>query len=147
MSLSDWQKNGWLKPHQTSREEIQNILQIIKRDLQDSQLTELSLDWRFAISYNAALQCCTIALYCKGYKPGRGQSEHYRVIQSLPLTMGEKYNLTRDYLNACRAKRNISDYDAAGTISLQEVQELSEVAQELYGDLKRWLAEHYPQYL
>ncbi len=36
MSLTDWQKNGWLKPHQTSREEIQNILQIIKRDLQSS---------------------------------------------------------------------------------------------------------------
>jgi uncharacterized protein (UPF0332 family) len=147
MSLNDWQKNGWLQPHRTSREEVQNILQIINRDLRDNQLPELSLDWRFAISYNAALQCCTIALYCKGFKSGRGQSEHYRVIQSLPLTMGEKYNEMRDYLNACRAKRNISDYDAAGTISKQEVRELSEAAQELYNDLNIWLKNKYPQYV
>lgn len=60
MSLNDWQKNGWLQPHQTSREEVQNILKIIERDLQDSQLSDLSLDWRFAISDNAVLQCCTI---------------------------------------------------------------------------------------
>ncbi len=147
MSLNDWQKKGWLQQHQTSREEVQNILQIIKRDLQDSQLSDLSLDWRFAISYNAALQCCSIALYCMGFKSGRGQSEHYRVIQTLPLTLGEKYNETRDYLNACRVKRNISDYDVAGTISTQEVSELSEAAQELFNELSMWLGKNYPQYL
>ena len=36
MSLSDWEKNGWLKAHQTSREEIQNLLNIVRRDLKDS---------------------------------------------------------------------------------------------------------------
>jgi len=147
MSLIDWQKNEWLKPHQTSRNEIQNLLKIIDRDLLDSQLVDLSLDWKFAISYNAALQCCTIALYCTGFKPGRGQSEHYRVIQSLPLTMGKKFQEMSDYLNACRNKRNISDYDAAGTISQQEAQELSEAAVELFDDLKNWLLENYPKYI
>lgn len=147
MNLNDWQKNGWLKPHQTSRKEIQNLIQIIKRDLRDSQLSDLSLDWRFAISYNAALQCCTIALYCSGFQPARGQSEHYRVIQSLPLTMGEKFIETRDYLNVCRAKRNMSDYDAAGTISMQEVKELSTLAHELFEELYRWLSKHYAQFI
>lgn len=146
MSLSDWQNSGWLKPHQTSREEVQNILKIIERDLRDSQLSELSLDWRFAIAYNAALQSCAIAL-CLGYKPARGQSEHYRVIQSLPLTMGKKYSEIRDYLNACRAKRNISDYDAAGTISTSEVNELVETAQELFDELHNWLDKEYPHHL
>ncbi len=147
MSLTVWLKNDWLQPHQTSRQEIQNLLLIIRRDLKDSQLADLSLDWQYAICYNAALQCCTISLYCLGYKPGRGQSEHYRVIQSLPLTMGDKYNEIRDYLNACRAKRNISDYDTAGTISKQEVAELFETVEELNKELEIWLAQNFPQYL
>jgi hypothetical protein len=33
MSLQDWLNNGWLKPHQTSCEEIQKLYQIIERDL------------------------------------------------------------------------------------------------------------------
>ncbi len=58
MSLSDWEKNNWLKTHQTSREEIQNLLLIVKRDLKDSQVGDLTVDWRFAIAYNAALSTC-----------------------------------------------------------------------------------------
>ena len=92
MSLSEWEANGWLKTHKTSREEVQNILNIIERDLKDSKISQLSNDWKFAIAYNAALQCATIALYCKGFKPARGQSEHYRVIQSLTFTMGDKFS-------------------------------------------------------
>lgn len=147
MSLNDWYNNDWLKRHQTSREEIGNLIKIIERDLQDSQLTDLSLDWQFAISYNAALQCCTVALCCNGFKPGHGQSEHYRTIESLTLTMGPSFNETRDYLNVCRAKRNVIDYDAAGTVSRQEVQELSQTAQELFDGLKGWLRKNYPQYI
>ena len=66
MSLTDWEKNGWLVRHETSKEEVQNILKIVERDLKDSNVKEISADWRFAIAYNAALQCCTVALYCKG---------------------------------------------------------------------------------
>ena len=61
MSLNDWEKNGWLVKHKTSKKEIQNLLEIIKRDLRDSKVRAISADWRFAIAYNAALQCCTIA--------------------------------------------------------------------------------------
>ncbi|MHA1794618.1 MAG: HEPN domain-containing protein [Promethearchaeota archaeon] len=147
MSLSEWEKNGWLKLHKTSRHEIQNLLKIIERDLQDCKVPSVSPDWRFAIAYNAALHCCSVALYCRGYKPARGQSEHYRVIQSLPLTMGEQFTEIRDYLNACRAKRNISDYDAAGTISESEVIELINTAEELFEELRKWLPKNFPQYV
>jgi hypothetical protein len=90
---------------------------------------------------------CTVALYCKGYRPGRGQGEHYRTIQSLPLTIGaKKYEEIRDYLNSCRAKRNISDYDKAGAISKNEMDELIDTANRLYEDLKIWLQKKFPQY-
>lgn len=146
MSLAIWQKNGWLRPHSTGREEIRNLFGIIERDIHDARNTDLTPDWRFTIAYNAALQCCTIPLYCMGYRSGRGQSEHYRVIMSITLTLGQEYAELRDYLNACRVKRNISDYDRAGTISASEARELIETAEEMSQEISQWLGEHYPEY-
>jgi hypothetical protein len=36
MSLLDWERNGWLTRHQTSRNEIRQLLQVVERDLADS---------------------------------------------------------------------------------------------------------------
>ncbi len=44
MGLQEWHKFGWLKPHQTSFEELSNLLAIADRDIADSDTTELSND-------------------------------------------------------------------------------------------------------
>ncbi len=88
MSFADWVKNGWLVAHKSSKQEIANLLGIVTRDLKDSQSKDVSDDWRFAIAYNAALQAATAALAAAGYRAGR-DSHHYRVIQSLELTVGK----------------------------------------------------------
>jgi hypothetical protein len=43
MTLSQWADNGWLKPHQTTREEISDLLAIVARDVTDAERT-ISLD-------------------------------------------------------------------------------------------------------
>ena len=55
MSLQQWANNGWLKAHQTSPKEIQDLLKIVERDLADAVVGDISADWRFGIAYNAAL--------------------------------------------------------------------------------------------
>ena len=37
MSLQDWHKFGWLKPHETSLQELGNLLAIADRDIADSE--------------------------------------------------------------------------------------------------------------
>lgn len=37
MSLPQWSANGWLRPHKTSRQEVDNLLAIADRDLADTQ--------------------------------------------------------------------------------------------------------------
>lgn len=37
MSLKEWANHGWLKPHKTSPQEINNLLQIVDRDLTDAE--------------------------------------------------------------------------------------------------------------
>jgi len=62
MSLQQWANSGWLRPHQTSREELGNLLAIVDRDLADAG-GGISADWRFGIAYNAALKLCTVLLW------------------------------------------------------------------------------------
>ncbi len=54
-TIRQWLDNGWLRPHKTTPEEIENLFQIVDRDLKDA-CSELSADWRFGIAYNAALK-------------------------------------------------------------------------------------------
>ena len=86
MSLQDWLKNGWLVEHQTSRQEMVDLLAMADRDLAQSRMPHLSPDWQLNIAYNAALQAATAALAASGYRAAR-EAHHYRVIQSLAFTI------------------------------------------------------------
>ena len=86
MSLRDWLNNRWLEEHQTSSQEIADLLAIADRDIADSQIPALSADWKMTIAYNAALQLATAALAASGYRAVR-ESHHYRIIQSLSYTI------------------------------------------------------------
>jgi hypothetical protein len=55
--LDDWQKYGWLTPHQTSAREIADLLAVVERDLADSAADQISADWRLNIAYNAISRC------------------------------------------------------------------------------------------
>jgi len=139
MSLELWEKNGWLRKHQTSVQEIKGILSLVERDIEEASREVISIDWKFNIAYNAGLQLATIALLAAGYRTGRGESKHYRVIQTLPLVMGEKFTALKNYLDNCRRKRNISEYDAVGTISEKEAVELLETVKDFKIELEGWL--------
>jgi|SRR5271165_6839138 len=137
MNFEDWVKNSWLEVHKSSKEEIGNLLGIVERDLKDSKSKEVSNDWRFAIAYNAALQAATAALAASGYRATR-ESHHYRVIQSLSLTLGKDSAFIRSF-DAFRKKRNISNYDIGGGVSDRELQEMATIAQTLRDEVEHWI--------
>ena len=88
MSLQDWASNGWLRAHQSSREEIAGLLSIVDRDIADAADKGISADWRFGIAHDAARKLSTILFHASGYRPER-TLQHYRTIQALPLILGE----------------------------------------------------------
>jgi len=145
MSLQEWANNGWLRPHATSREEISNLLNIVDRDLQDAQESVLSTDWRFGIAYNSALKLCTVLIYCAGYRPERNRS-HYRTLQALPLILGPERTDDAAYLDACRNKRNIMEYDYVGGTTESDAKELIDFSKELRADVLKWLKEMLPEF-
>jgi len=146
MTLKNWQSNGWLKSHRTSAEEVGNLLDIVKRDIGDSQKEAISADWRFGIAYNAALKLCTVLLYAEGYRPEKTLA-HYRTLQALPLILGDKRKSDAEYLDACRAKRNTVEYDYIGGATEADADELLEFVQELEKEVRSWLKKYHPALL
>ena len=145
MTLKKWADNGWLRAHTTSSEEINNLLLIVDRDLKDAKVG-ISNDWAFGIAYNAALKLCTVLLYTEGFRAERNL-QHYRTIQALPLILGKNRTDDAEYLDACRSKRNIAEYDYAGAVTKQEADELISFTEDLKKDVQTWLKKNHPKLL
>ena len=143
MSLSDWHRNGWLRPQRTTPVQLAELFAIVDRDLADARTERLSADWQFGIAYNAALKLCTILLFANGYRPERTLA-HYRTLQALPLILGPDLQDDADYLDTCRSKRNTAEYDSAGRISHDEAKELISFCGDLRKLVVAWLREKQP---
>ena len=138
MTLKQWLENGWIRSHQTSSQEIANLLNIVRRDLSDARSNDVSDDWRFGIAHNAALKLCTILLYSEGFRPIQGLA-HFRTIQALPLILGNERISDAAYLETCRIKRNHVEYDYVGGATKADADELIEFAVALQKDVLAWL--------
>jgi len=145
VSLRQWADNGWLKPHRTSRKEISSLLRIVERDLNDAQ-GDISSDWRFGIAYNAALKLCRILLSAEGYRPSH-ELQHYRTLAALPEILGETKKKDAEYLNDCRKKRNIVEYEYVGGASGTDADELIEFVKDLRDEVMNWLKKNHPELL
>jgi hypothetical protein len=145
MSLQLYLSNLWIRRHSSSCDEIERLLAIAKRDIQQSQTPGLGPEWRFDIAYNAALQLATAALSASGYQAER-QSKHMRTIECLAFTVGldEK---TVALLDRCRRKRHAAVYDQIGAISDQESDEMIAMAKSLLRVVESWLLQHHQELL
>jgi hypothetical protein len=142
MSLKDWEKFKFITAHTTSKEELRNLFAIADRDLRDCQIEAVSLDRRFEIAYNAALQVATAALFAAGYRVGR-ESHHYYVVESLKHTVG----IDPSVLNKFRLKRSQANYEFAGVVSDGELAEMIAMAVDLRAQVEIWIGTKFPTLL
>lgn len=138
MSIDSFLKRGVLIQQESSKEEIEALLKIVERDLHDSKASEVSYDWQFGIAYNAALKLATILVRCAGYRV-KGQGHHMNTIALIPEFLGKDKKEFSDYLDTCRRKRNIVEYECAGGATKEDVLELSEFAVEFQSNVLDYL--------
>ena len=72
-------------------------------------------------------------------------NHHYRVIQSLELTLGVDATVIRKF-DVFRKKRNITDYERADTISETEAEEMRQLAETLRISVEAWVRKNHPQF-
>jgi uncharacterized protein (UPF0332 family) len=61
--------------------------------------------------------------------------------------MGSGEQERSDYLDSCRRKRNIAEYDSAGMISEGEVEEILREARLFHQAVLEWLKKNHPDLL
>jgi hypothetical protein len=146
MTLRQWADNGWLKAHRPTPREMADLFQMVDRDLGDALNGTISLDWRFGIAYNAALKLCAVLLHASGYRPEK-TLQHYRTIESLALILGEDHRTEVEYLQNCRKRRNVLEYDRAGGTTERDVLDLVETTRSLRRVVEGWLKTNHPELL
>lgn len=146
MSLSDWLKHGWLRPHKSSAQEIGDLFAVVNRDLRDCAAKGLSDDWRFGIAYNDALQAAHAALAAAGFETLKGDSHHFRAIQSLEYTIAADQSLVRRF-DAFRKKRNAGVYERTGLISGRDADEMIQLAMEVRDRVRDLIRTKHPALL
>ncbi len=145
MSLEQWLQFGWLQRNETTVAEIEQLLNVVARDLADAKVSETSVDGRFAHAYDAALQICMVALRASGFRVKKGQGHHKRGIESLVFTLGEGYANERDQIETCSRLRGQSIYERTGVVEERDVTELIETAENLRKNLENWLLRKHPE--
>jgi len=61
--------------------------------------------------------------------------------------LGEKHEQDAKYLDSCRNKRNVAEYDYVGGVTEADVTELIAYVNELRDEVLRWLSEHHSELL
>jgi len=146
MNFESWLVEGRLRPHKTTKKEIQELLGIAKRDLDDAAIQGLSTDRRFFIAYDAALRLATIPMYCVGYET-HGQGHHWLTYKIFPDIIGKEHTDLAEYFDLCRTKRHIGTYDRGGQISENEVEELLAEVRTFQGVIEDWLRRYHSDYI
>jgi uncharacterized protein (UPF0332 family) len=145
----NWQElldEGWIEEHQTSQRELNDLRKVVARDLADAEVPGLSVDRQFATAYNAALQSTKMVIACCGYRVRGVTGAHHMAFECLKVAMGRSIYKTANFLDKCRRKRNIADYDSAGRISKGEAKEMIQTAKFLARRVEGWISENYPVY-
>ena len=98
-----------LKREPPSRTEYEGLVHSGKARLKDAGNSDLSLESRFDLAYNAAHTLALAALRRLGYR----SSSRYLVFQTLAHTADQPASVWR-VLSKCHEKRNLAEYEGLG---------------------------------
>lgn len=147
MPYDDLESDGTVRRHGFSREVISRRLAesfaLSERHLKDAQVAGLSVDAKHNIAYAAARVLAEAVMLAEGFRPGRTIGTHVAVFAFLKLVGQGIWGQYADYFDACRRKRNVAQYEMAGTISEKEANDLTEAASRFSEQARTWLAQHH----
>lgn len=117
---------GSLKAEPPAEAELAGLVQSGVRRLGDAERSELALESRFDLAYNAAHALALAALRFRGYR----SESRYLVFQCLQHTIDLPHEQWR-VLEQAHRKRNLAEYEGEVELDEQLVDALLRVAQEV----------------
>jgi len=117
---------GQLKPEPPAKAELEGLLRSGSRRLADAERSDLNLESRFDLTYNAAHALARAALRAKGYR----SESRYLVFQCLQHTVDLPNEQWR-VLDQAHRKRNLAEYEGEMEVDEQLVEAMLRVAREV----------------
>lgn len=105
-ALDNLVRIGQLKVERASQAELDGLIRSGRVRLRDAEKTELAVESRFDLAYNAAHALALAALRWHGYRSG----SRYAVFQSLSHTLALDASEWR-ILDQAHRKRNLAEYE------------------------------------
>lgn len=130
--------------HHSSKQELDELRAVVRRDLADAALPALSEDRKFATAYNAALQAARMAVACAGYRVAAVPGHHALSFECAGLALGRPARKFVLFFDSCRRKRNVIDYTGVQIATTTEAAELRQRAQEFIALVEAWIAATHP---
>ena len=131
-ALSNLARIGKIKPEPMNRAEIDRMLAMARKRLEDAAFLQISEEGRFTSAYNAIHSAALAALRWHGYR----SENRYIVFQSLGHTLDWPANKWR-VLDAAHQKRNLAEYEGFLEIEESTIAELCALAHELISDVEK----------
>jgi hypothetical protein len=117
---------GQLKKEQPVKSELEGLLRSGQSRLLDAERSELSLESRFDLGYNAAHALALAALRLHGYR----SESRYLVFQCLPHTLDLPSEQWR-VLDQAHRKRNLAEYEGDVDVDEQLIAAMLRVVREI----------------
>ena len=117
---------GQLKPERPAQSELEGLLRSGQSRLRDAERSDLSLESRFDLGYNAAHALALAALRLRGYR----SESRYLVFQCLQHTVDLPNEQWR-VLDQAHRKRNLAEYEGEVDIDEQLIAAMLRVAREI----------------
>ncbi len=140
MSCEELLREGRIRRHATSGEDIAAGLTIAQARLGDAGIDGLSADGRFIFAYDAARSAAEAVMAAEGYRPVAGVGHHETVFAFLRFAVDGRWAKRAAEFDQARVKRNSAEYDEWGLVTHSEADDLLLAAREFVAEVARWLS-------
>jgi uncharacterized protein (UPF0332 family) len=124
-----------IKPHRPDQNEITQLLQLAKRDLNTARrILDDAPDWAYSIAYNSILQAGRALMFFTGYRP-RGGEQHATVVEFVEERLGSTFEGQVKLFDQMRRKRHRVIYEASGLVSKKEAEQALEFAEKFVAQI------------
>ena len=125
---------------------LAEVLSLAERHLQDAASDTISVEAKHNVAYAAARVVAEAVMLAEGYRPGRRMGKHAAVFRFLAVACGGRWSAQARYFDSARKKRNESEYERTGTVTLHEMSGVIAEATRFLADVTAWLLAAHPEY-
>ena len=142
-------KRNVIRPHELDqrqlRKRVEEMLILTQSHLTDAQASGLSVDAHHGFAYGVARVAAELVMLAEGFRPGRSGSNHVNVFIFLRHVAEGRWAVLARRFDRARKKRNVAEYERAGTVTETELAEMQQLAAAFLGEVSDWLAKHHPE--